>query len=303
MKRLTLALLVASIAAAVAAIGAGLSARHEALALAGCQIHSNTSEELAFVALLQSYRDQHIPGSFQLSVSAPLNAAAAGYAQYLIDHPGASGHYADGGTYGRAWADRAIQCGYPSSTAAGGEGLAVVQGSGPVSVSPQEALNIMAAEPGGGANVPSSVGPQVRCVGVAKLTAPNGHEVAWVALLFGIWSGSCPQSVTGGAPPPSTSTASTTTPSPTPSPTPTQRADGASVEILAGWNLVVIPAGKIDEVLYRAKGCFRSVYQQDGNRWLRYSPDAPAYASNLRTSNGGVFWVEGTAANCGRVPL
>ena len=52
-----------------------------------------------------------------------------------------------------------------------------------------------------------------------------------------------------------------------------------------------------------AKGCYRSVYQQQGDHWVRYSPEAPAYARNLVTSDGGVFWVEGTAENCGLVPL
>ena len=66
---------------------------------------------------------------------------------------------------------------------------------------------------------------------------------------------------------------------------------------------MVIPAGKLNDVLYRAKGCYRSVYQQQGEAWLRFSPEAPPYANNLVTSNGGVFWVEGTAEDCGLVPL
>ena len=283
----------------------------DARALAACQVHSNTAEELAFIELLQMYRNQHIQGSYPLVLSAPLNAAAAGYAQFLIDHPGSGDHYADGGTQGRAWADRAIQCGYPANIAAGGEGLAVVQGSGPVSVDPQSALNIMAAETYGGVNVPAIVGaPQVRCVGVAKVRAANGREDAWVVLLFGTYT-TCPEPVT--PPPPSTNASSTATKTstptstptktPTPSPTPPPRTDGATINLTSGWNLVVIPPGDLDDVLYRAKGCFRSVYQQQGEHWVRYSPEVPAYARNLQTSNGGVFWVEGTAEGCGRIPL
>jgi hypothetical protein len=45
------------------------------------------------------------------------------------------------------------------------------------------------------------------------------------------------------------------------------------------------------------------VYQQQGDRWLRYAPGVPAYANNLQTLNGGAFWVEGTAENCGFIQL
>jgi hypothetical protein len=55
--------------------------------------------------------------------------------------------------------------------------------------------------------------------------------------------------------------------------------------------------------LHRAKGCYSAVYQQQGDRWLRYAPGVPAYANNLHTLNGGAFWVEGTAENCGLIQL
>jgi hypothetical protein len=71
----------------------------------------------------------------------------------------------------------------------------------------------------------------------------------------------------------------------------------------AGWNLTVLPAGPVEHVLGRANGCYRAVYQWDGGRWLRFAPGAPAYANNLQTLNGGTFWIEGTAANCGLVLL
>ena len=293
-------------------LGVSLAAGHprDARALAACQTHTNTSEEVAFVGLLQSWRNANIPGSYPLVYSAPLNAAAAGYAQFLVDHPGSGGHDADGGN----WASRAIQCGYPANIAAGGEGLAVVQGSGTVSVSPQQALDIMAAEQYGGVHVPAIVGaPQVRCVGVAKVRAASGHEDAWVTLLFGTYT-TCPEPVvpqqpTSPTPSPSSTATKTQTPTstptktPTPSPTPAPRTDGAAIKLSSGWNLVVIPSGKLNDVLYRAKGCYRSVYQQQGEAWLRFSPEAPSYANNLVTSNGGVFWVEGTAEDCGLVPL
>lgn len=197
--------------ALIALMGSG--SQPTAQALAPCITHSNTSEELQFVAILQSWRDRNIAGSHQLTVSAPLNAAAAGYAQYLVDHPGASGHYADGGN----WAQRAVQCGYPSNQAAGGEGLAVAEGSGQLQVGPQQALDIMTAWGGSGVNVPSNVGLPVKCVGAAKAASADGRKVAWVTLIFAA-SGACPQAATGGG---GGSTVTVTPGTPTPSPTPT----------------------------------------------------------------------------------
>lgn len=69
-----------------------------------------------------------------------------------------------------------------------------------------------------------------------------------------------------------------------------------------GWNLVTLPAGAVAEILTRAQGCYRAVYKQEGDVWLRYSPVVPAYANNLHTTSGGTFWVEGTA-NCGYIQL
>jgi hypothetical protein len=289
-----------------------LALRHErADALASCVSHSNTAEELTFLSGLQTWRNSNIAGSFPLTLSAPLNAAAAGYAKYLIDHPGSGGHYADGGAAGRAWADRAIQCGYPANEAAGGEGLAVVQGSGPIGVSAQQAITIMTAERGGGVWVPSNVGPDVKCAGVAKMTAANGTEVAWVTLLFGTWDGTCPQAVTGGgggdsspsASPTNTPTA-TATPTRTPTPTTTPFANyNAQIAVYSGWNLVTLPAGSLTDILDTARGCYSAVYQMQSGQWRRYIPDAPAFASNLNASNGGAFWVLGTDKNCGIVRL
>lgn len=289
-----------------AAVATGLAHNTTAKATAPCVAHTPSGEELTFLGLLQTWRDGAIPGSQQLSQSASLNAAAMGYAQFLANTPGAGGHFADGSP-GYAWVTRAVQCGYPANWGAGGEGLAVVESSATVSVSPQQALNTMTSEAGGGVWVPANVGLPVKCVGVGKATSANGKKVAWVTLLFAA-GGACPQQVTGGSSPTAT-TSSTPTPTPTPTktptptPSPTPPALGVTVTIYSGWNLVVLPAGPVGDVLYRAKGCYRAVYQQEGARWLRYSPDVPAYANNLQTLNGGVFWVEGAAANCGLIGL
>ncbi|MCK9518691.1 MAG: hypothetical protein M0R74_06665 [Dehalococcoidia bacterium] len=212
-------------AAAVFVTGAGLFGAavvlgaREAEALAPCEVHQNTGEELEFLNLLQSWRDRNIPGSHGLSVSASLNAAAAGYARFVADTPNASGHYADGGAEGRAWSDRAIQCGYPPGLAGGGEGIAVLESASPVSLGAQEALAIMEAHRGSGIWVPSNIGVDVRCVGMAKAASSDGRKVVWVTLVFAGGT-PCPSEVDSTPTDPATQTV-TSTPTRTPSPTPT----------------------------------------------------------------------------------
>ena len=181
----------------------------------GCPAHANTAEEMDFLSQLQAWRNAHIAGSYTLIRSSNLNAAAAGYAQYLANTPGAAGHYADGSN----WANRALACGFSSThpgdgysypAAAGGEGLAVVEASTQITVSASQALNTMTAESGGGVWVPSSVGPPVICVGVAKAVNSAGTKVAWVAEIFGSTGGTC-----DGADPPTADPTGTTTPSAT----------------------------------------------------------------------------------------
>lgn len=228
-KHVSFASLLLSTAGIVAALAVVLARTGSAEATAPCVPHSATAEESVFLQGLQSWRDGAIQGSHPLTQSAPLNAAAMGYAQFLANTPGAGGHYADGAP-GFAWATRAVNCGYPSNLAAGGEGLAVLESSAPVPVDPQAALSIMAAEGGGGVHVPANVGLPVKCVGVGKAVSPDGKKTAWVTLLFAT-SGDCPSAVSsgGGSAPSSTPTPTTTnsiptiTPSPTPTATPTPR--------------------------------------------------------------------------------
>jgi len=67
---------------------------------------------------------------------------------------------------------------------------------------------------------------------------------------------------------------------------------------------VTLPTGPIADLLGRAGGCFTSVYQQQGDHWLRYSPLVPDYANNLVSSGGGAFWINGTGApGCSRIQL
>lgn len=311
MKRVTLLLLAASFAATAMI----LAVQREGASAAGpCNTNDAgmTSEESQFLGLLQQWRNANVAHSTPLETSAALSAAAAWFAQWQVDNGAPGGH---NDSFGRNWVQREVDCGYDAYFANGsGEGVYGVAGSQALNIGPAQAITgITYAGSGVRIDTPSTTWP-AKCVGVAVKRNASGTVVAWVALIAQYpASQTCPggPAPVGGGSSPTTSptnTAASTptktaTPSPTPSPTPTQRADGASIELLSGWNLVVIPAGDLDSVLYRAKGCFRSVYQQAGDRWLRYSPEAPAYANNLRTSNGGTFWVEGTAANCGRVPL
>src|SRR5690606_19413816 len=121
----------------------------------------NTTEELQFLSLVQSWRDSNIPGSHPLTRSVSLNKAAWHYARYLADTPGAAGHYAEPGYQtGFPWTQRAIDCGY--NVPAGGEGLAVVESSSPVVVSPFSARDIMTAHRGSGIWIPANVGADVK---------------------------------------------------------------------------------------------------------------------------------------------
>jgi hypothetical protein len=213
------ALLIVSLLCGGAAISLAMFRARPAEATASCVAHTNSQDELSFLSLEQAWRNAHISGSYGLTISGPLNAAAAGYAQYLANTLGAQGHNADG-TTGYAWATRAVNCGYPQQYAAGGEGLAVVESSAQVSLSPQQALNVMTSEGGGGIWVPSDVGLPVKCVGIAKATSNDGKKVAWVTLLFATL-GSCPSST---SPPPPSSTTTAASPSTTSSATATAKA-------------------------------------------------------------------------------
>jgi hypothetical protein len=187
-------LLVVTLLAVVATLG--LASPDEAGAIAACSPHSPSAEEQGFLSALQTWRNGAIPGSLPLNQSASLNAAAQGYAQFLANNPGASGHYADGSN----WVARGINCGYPADMAAGGEGVAMASTG-------LDALSAMTAEPGSGIHVPSDSGYPIKCVGIGKATA--GAKTVWVTLLFGTFGGSCPQAVTGGGTSPTTASSAT----------------------------------------------------------------------------------------------
>lgn len=271
------------------------------------------SEEQQFLGLVQGWRDSTLPVSSPLQTSGALNAAAAWYAQWQVENGTPGGH---GDDLGRNWAQRALDCGYVGQTSGGtpyafgsGEGTFGVASSGGVSLSAAQAL---AGITYGGSGVyiwTPSVSLPAKCVGVGIYENEAGTAKAWIVVIAQYPSSlNCPGSTAQPSPNPTSSAtvtptqSPTPTPSPTPSPTPTPRADGASVTLWSGWNLVTLPPGPVAEILTRAQGCYRAVYKQEGDTWLRYSPVVPAYANNLHTTNGGTFWVEGTA-NCGLIQL
>jgi hypothetical protein len=309
-RRRLLVILGAGVMAACGLLTFAATRTERADAAVSCQAHQNTAEELQFIGLLQSWRDQNIPGSFPLTRSISLNKAAGYYANFLANNAGAAGHFADGND----WVGRAQQCGYP--VPAGGEGLAVVEASQPVSVSASQALSIMASEGGGGIHIPSNVGADVKCVGAAKAVSSDGRKVAWVTLLFATWTG-CADPDTSGSPPAAssstatptssstaTSTATATptkTPTPTPTATPTPVANyGISLSICAGWNLVTMPvAGPVDDMFDTARQDVAAIYLQNGETWLRWAPGVPAYARNLnQVSSGDVLWIYRSEPSC-----
>ncbi len=307
-KLLLLAGVVLSIVGAAFAVSEP-SARAQSGAC-GTSHDSVDSEEQEFLGLIQGWRDSTLPVSTPLQTSGALNAAAAWYAQWQVENGTPGGH---GDDLGRSWVQRALDCGYVGQTSGGtpyafgsGEGTFGVASSGGVSLSPSQAV---AGITYGGSGVylwTPSVSLPAKCAGVGIYENEDGTAKAWIVLIAQYPSSvNCPGS-TAQSPSPSpsatpTQTASPTT-SPTPSPTATPRADGASVTLWNGWNLVTLPPGPVPEVLTRANGCFRAVYKQEGDAWLRYSPVVPAYANNLHATNGGTFWVEGTA-NCGLIQL
>ncbi len=315
MNKTRLVMLLGAVLMAACGVLALVGSRtQQAQAAINCVPHQNTAEELQFISLLQEWRDSNIPGSHPLTRSISLNKAAWHYARFLADNPGAGGHWAEPGfTSGAAWAARAAQCGYP--VPAGGEGLAVVESSQPIDISPAAAIDIMAAQPGGGIYTPAFVGsPATACVGAAKAVSGDGRKVAWVTLLFGTWNG-CADPDTSNPPAPSppggsaTTSATTTptkTPTPTPTATPTPLAEyGVTITVCGGWNLLTIPvAGDVDDVFDTALLDVAAIYLQNGEGWLRWAPDVPAYARNLsRVSSGDVLWIYRSEPSCEDIEL
>ena len=212
-------------------LAAGVSAVRTlpARATAPCLPHANSSEEQQWLQLHKAWRNSYIPGSDPsnpLVVSSTLNAAAAGYATYMADHPGAVGHAADGAEWA-PWATRAKLCGYPADVAVGGEAMSLVtNATGPIG--PEKALENMTAEVWGGAiRIPAYVdGFPMKCIGVAHATSEDGKRDVWITVIMSA-DGACPQTVVVPTATPTSSPGfptrtATPTRTPTPKATPTK---------------------------------------------------------------------------------
>jgi hypothetical protein len=263
-----------------------------------------SAEEAEFAGLLQAWRNANLDNSTPLTLSGPLNAAAAWFAQDQVTHGGGGGHL---DSVGRTWGTRALDCGFPNPYAEGGSG------EGVYSVSSSQVLDIGPAQaiagityPGSGVyiQVPPDFSIPVKCFGVAVYRSENGKAVSWVTVIAQFPANTaCPAPVTGT---PSTATPTPTktkTASPTPSATPPVVHNHPLTLSPNGWVFVVLPQGSLNSVLARAKGCYNAVYQLQGDAWLRYSPDIPAFARSLTFSNGGVFWISGSGKDCGTIIL
>ncbi len=265
-----------------------------------------TAEEADFAAQLQAWRNANLDSSTPLTLSGPLNAAAAWFAQDQVTHGGGGGHL---DSVGRTWGTRALDCGFPNPYAEGGsgEGVYSVSSSQVLNIGPSQAISGI-TYPGSGVyiQVPAQGGfPPVKCFGVAVHRSEDGKAVSWVTVIAQFPANTaCPSPVTGGTPATPTATATKTkTPTPTPSAIPPIVHNHPLTVSPNGWALVTLPQGSLSSVLARAKGCYSAVYQLQGETWVRYSPDIPAYARSLTASNGGAFWVSGSGKDCGTIIL
>jgi hypothetical protein len=266
--------------ALLAAFGLLIAGRGAASAQIVCSPSSPDGNASALLRMAYDWRIQYVPGidpGDMPKLSAPLNAAAAGYARYLVDHPTATGHNADGSSP----AERAIQCGYPTELANGDEAIALARGAAASTYTTDDALKAMVFESYyGRLRIPPVMlnGQFVRCAGVGSATSEKGDAVAYVILLFAGSGPTCSQSV------------SVTKLTPTPKP--------GGIHVAGGWNFVTLPGGQFDQLLGPAFGCYKAIYNWDGKKWRRYIPGLPDYVQDMTGSDGGAFWIEGVGRGC-----
>ncbi len=268
--------------------------------------------EQEFLALLGDWRAVNVTFHTPLEASGALNAAAAWFAQDMVQK-GPFGDHID--SLGRGWWQRAADCGYDEYFATGsGEGAYLATSpSDPVFVTPASAIDGMAnqnrSESGIRIRVAGDIWP-VKCVGVGHYRNAAGTREAWVTVLAQFPAGeSCPgsnaapeETPTNTATPTATATR-TASPTPTKTATPQPRFNSVLALIPGTWSLVTLPPGPIDQVLARAYGCYEVVYAFEGGEWRRYSPDVPKYARNLAQSTGSALWIKASDKACGLIQL
>jgi uncharacterized protein YkwD len=170
-KRAVLPLALALAGALFAAFAMMVAADKGAAAITNCSVShdGNDSEELAFLGLINSYRQQNGLGS--LTISTNLNRGAAWMAQDLADN----NYFAHTDSLGRSPYARAIDCGYPSGA---GENLA----AGGAWSTAQAAFTAWQNSPGHNANM---LGQYYQQIGIARYYGA-GSQYGWYwATTFG----------------------------------------------------------------------------------------------------------------------
>lgn len=202
------------------------------------------TQELEFLDHFRNWRASNNRQLADVQVSGALNAAAAWFAQHIVEHgPNGDGHTDH---LGRRWAERAQDCGYPGVFQpfqyGSGEGTFYIVGGQRLNVSPYEAVyggsigtyqHNGVTYPGSGAWLSSASSNPAKCVGVGRYQSASGQSLAWIVLVAQYPASSpCPQSIASPpttTPPTATPTATatpvtptaTTTATPTATPSPT----------------------------------------------------------------------------------
>lgn len=228
--RAVLPLALALAGALFAALAMMVTADKGASALTNCTVShdGNDSEELAFLGLINNYRQQN--GLGPLTISTNLNRGSAWMTQDLATN----NYFSHTDSLGRSPYARAIDCGYPSGA---GENLA----AGGAWSSAAAAFQAWQTSPGHNANM---LGQYYQQIGIARYNGP-GSQYGWYwATTFGATNDGTGGGGAGPAntatptrtntPRPATSTPTTAGPTsaptqalPTSTPTPNQGGGGA----------------------------------------------------------------------------
>ncbi len=298
-------------------------------ALTNCTVsdYSLDSEEMAFLTLINNYRQSQNPPLQPLTLSTNLNRAAHWMAWDLGTRADKVFSHTD--SLGRGPGQRVLDCGYPQQ---GGENLA----AGTSWSTAQKAFDAWKSSSGHNANMLFAYYQQI---GIARVNVP-GSQYSWYWVTnFGTTNDGTSGANATNTPvatstptktptqPPATATATlppaTATPTKTPTNTPTQptatatptvtptKAPAATstpvptpegADLGPGGNLVVWygATGSPAQVIQQSGGSIAAIYGWDGatQSWRRYSPNLPAWANNLTTVvYGQPYWfiTEGSA--------
>jgi uncharacterized protein YkwD len=265
--RLLLAAIVLLVLAALA-----IAAAEDAAAAGQCAVSDPgiDDQEREFVRLINEYRAE--AGLGTLTVSTTLTRAAAWMATDLAGRD----VFAHNDSLGRTAHVRIADCGYAGPA---GENLA----AGKTWESAARALRAWQESADHNRNM---LYPSYRQIGVARIHAPGSqYGWYWVTTFGTVDDGTDMLRAQQGS-----------------SPGPVEASAGAAavLELKVGANLVSWPGREVAVAEVAAQSpAIVAVYAFDAatNRWLRYAPGAPGYASLLVTLKpGGAYWILTRAA-------